>query len=277
MNRANQAIQLRRRLRQQRAALNEATQGRREAEAGRAVEEQQAAAFRAIAASTAHDFNNFLQVILASAQIIGETGTDPNQDELTEAIIAACGSSRVLARKLVTMEKPEAKKQHCTLDLRTLVLRMEPSIKRLIGRHITFTVVASAPCLVRCDGTEIRQLILNLCINAGHALVDKHTGASLSLHLDTVGGSALLSVRDNGCGITEEQQRHVFEPFYTTKADRGGSGLGLSSAKRIAEHAEGTLSLTSVSGFGTTVRLRLPRVEVPTVAEREPRAQVGTA
>jgi signal transduction histidine kinase len=103
------------------------------------------------------------------------------------------------------------------------------------------------------DGTQIKQVYLNLLLNALQAMP---AGGKLTVRLHVSGGSLLTAITDEGEGIAPEVRANLFEPFFTTK--RGGTGLGLSISQRIIEGHNGRLRLFSQRGTGTTVVVRLP-------------------
>jgi signal transduction histidine kinase len=107
--------------------------------------------------------------------------------------------------------------------------------------------------MVWVDGTQIKQVYLNLLLNALQAMPQ---GGKLTVRLQVSGGSLLTAITDEGEGIPPEVRANLFEPFFTTK--RGGTGLGLSISQRIIEGHNGRLRLFSQPGVGTTVVVRFP-------------------
>lgn len=106
---------------------------------------------------------------------------------------------------------------------------------------------------VRMDGTQMKQVLLNLMVNAVQAMPD---GGSLTVHVGVSGGSLLVSIADEGEGIPPQVRPQLFDPFFTTKED--GTGLGLSISQRIVEGHHGRLRIFSHPGRGTTACVRLP-------------------
>lgn len=103
------------------------------------------------------------------------------------------------------------------------------------------------------DEVKLRQAIVNLLKNAAES---SDTGSAIALRLTADGETLLISVADQGCGISKELMEHIFEPFHTTKSY--GTGLGLPIVKRIIESHGGELSINSREGAGTTVQISLP-------------------
>ena len=105
---------------------------------------------------------------------------------------------------------------------------------------------------------RIEQVIVNLLINACEALTDPSQGILLKTESDPENGQVRLSVCDQGCGIDPQQIEHITDPFYTTRRERGGSGLGLSVSARIIKEHQGQLVFNSAPGKGTTASFSLP-------------------
>jgi signal transduction histidine kinase len=105
---------------------------------------------------------------------------------------------------------------------------------------------------VQCDSEQLKQVLLNLLMNAVHA-----TGkGEVNLQAYTRDGAAFIVVRDEGAGIPKDQEDRIFEPFFTTKPN--GSGLGLAIASKIVEQHGGLLTARNAPGKGLTMVLQLP-------------------
>jgi PAS domain S-box-containing protein len=123
------------------------------------------------------------------------------------------------------------------------------------------TDLADLP-LVTCHGGQINQVVLNLVVNAAHAIADKVKGTSdkgiITVKTCVEGGFAVLSIGDNGGGIPEGIRKRIFEPFFTTKEVGKGTGQGLSIAHNVITSHGGTLDFVTEIGKGTTFHVRLP-------------------
>ena len=108
-------------------------------------------------------------------------------------------------------------------------------------------------CRGMLDETALRGALMNLVLNAVQAMPG---GGTLSVRTSADGAALRLEVADTGCGMTEEQAGHVFEPFYTTKSQ--GLGLGMPYAQKVIEQHRGTVCIESRPGAGTTIRVELP-------------------
>jgi CheY-like chemotaxis protein len=140
-------------------------------------------------------------------------------------------------------------------------------LRRLIGEDVELTTVPSAEsCVVAADPTGIEQVLVNLAVNARDAMPD---GGKLTITTAVVsigeaepgvkaGRYGLLTVRDDGTGMSDEVKRHVFEPFFTTKAIGKGTGLGLASCYGIVAQYGGFIRFDSELSRGTSFRVYLP-------------------
>ncbi|MFZ4860420.1 MAG: sensor histidine kinase, partial [Desulfuromonadaceae bacterium] len=108
------------------------------------------------------------------------------------------------------------------------------------------------------NAQRIEQVVINLILNACQALPDKEHGISLSTRHDQAADAVVLTVTDEGTGISPEHLSHLTDPFFTTKRESGGTGLGLSVSATIIKEHNGSLEFVSTPGVGTTVTLTLP-------------------
>ena len=117
---------------------------------------------------------------------------------------------------------------------------------------------------VLCSIGELQQVILNLIVNAAHAIADLGSTERGTIRIGTrvEGDSVVISVADTGCGMTPDVQTKIFDPFFTTKAVGRGTGQGLSIARMIVDKHHGSVAFESQVGTGTTFRVRIPRVGV---------------
>jgi len=229
-----------------------------------------------LAGGVAHDFNNLLTVITGSMELasLALPANHPAQRDLALARAAGDRAAALVhqvlafARRQVTRPRP--------LHLGTVIHDFRPLLERLIGPPITL-ITDIAPNLwpIQADPAQITQLLMNLAINARDAMPAGGTltiaAANVLYRPSAQTQSALppdpticLTVADTGVGMSEEVQRHLFEPFYTTKAPNQGTGLGLATVYGIVQQSGGAITVTSAIGAGTMFTIFLPRaVEEP--------------
>lgn len=224
-----------------------------------------------LAGGVAHDFNNMLSVILGHTEMILEEldSAAPLFADL-QAVQQAAKHSATLTRQLLTFarKQPIAPK---VIDLNETVEGMLKMLRRLVGEDIYLTWLPGknlAP--VKVDPSQIDQILVNLCVNSRDAIVDvgKITIETSVISFDEAycaehagfvpGGYILLVVSDDGCGMDRETLDHIFEPFYTTKEQGKGTGLGLASVYGAVKQNNGFINVYSEPGHGTTFRIYLP-------------------
>ncbi len=154
------------------------------------------------------------------------------------------------------------------VDLNAVVaaaLRLVDNSIRQATRRLSVDYGAEMPCF-RGNHQRIEQVVVNLVLNACQALPDAESGIFLRTWYDAERRSVLLEVRDEGVGITPEQLPHLTDPFFTTKRETGGTGLGLSVSAGIVKEHGGSLAFCSAVGAGMTVTLALPVCQEKTPA-----------
>lgn len=218
----------------------------------------------------AHDFNNLLNVILAANEALAllvPEGSDAQELALISQDAAEKGAE--LLRRIADLSRPATVAEGPTDCAEVLV-----ATTRLanVSTPPTVTVLAMAmpaPLTCRTDQAGLESALLNLCVNAGHAMPDGGAvqvcaepavivGAEAEALGLAPGCYAALSVRDPGIGMSAEVLARATDPYFTTRAGHGGTGLGLSGVKTFAVRAGGALKLVSAEGRGTTATIYLP-------------------
>ncbi|MBI5836219.1 MAG: MASE1 domain-containing protein [Candidatus Eisenbacteria bacterium] len=236
-----------------------------------------------LAGGVAHDFNNLLTTILGHADLLRERlPADSPMRADAEQIRRSGERAAALTWQLLAFSRKQVVVPR-VLDLNTIVAELEKMLGRVIGEHIVLvTRLDPAPALVRADRGQIEQVILNLVVNARDAMPEggrlEIETRRVELHRSEARGPAAvapgpyvsLRVTDDGAGMDPEVQRHIFEPFYTTKAHGQGTGLGLAMVYGIAEQAGGCIQVRSRPGEGSSFDLCLPRVTDATGADPPP-------
>ena len=223
-----------------------------------------------LASGVAHDFNNLLAAIMNYAAFAEETTEQPEVRADIQQIQSAAERAARLTRQLLTFARDEPT-QAQPLDLAAVVDDIRNLLSRSIGAHIELVteLAAGLPAIV-ADRGQVEQVLLNLAINARDAMPG---GGSLTIttspaELDEAycgghpgarpGRYAELAVADTGTGMSAEVVSRIFDPFFTTKPEGQGTGLGLSTVYGIITGADGSISVDSEQGAGTTFRLYFP-------------------
>src|SRR5660398_289848 len=255
---------------------------RKEAERALAASEEQlrqsqkAEAVGQLAGGIAHDFNNLLTPIIGLSEFLLEGwGTKEAQRSDAEEIRKAAERAATLTRQLLAFSRQQPLWPR-VLDLNEALTSIGALLSRVLGEHISLEVCAAADLgRVEADPGQVEHVILNLAINARDAMPD---GGSLTIETSNVllgddyvashlgakpGAHVMLTITDNGCGMTDETWTRIFDPFFTTKELGKGTGLGLSTVYGIVTQSEGYIWVTSELGKGTTFEIYLPAVEGP--------------
>jgi len=240
-----------------------------------------------LAAGVAHDFNNILAVIKTTAHLMKPTAELATADgyEQWEAdvaeISAAVDRAAALCHQLIAFGR-ERRTPHSALSLPQLIEELIPILVRILGDTVRLDVLIEddlPPVLLEAAPAE--EVVMNLALNAKDAMPE---GGTMLIRATTLAGTnpgtgagrdsgtapgagtgtadhhpahVLLEVTDTGSGIPDEIRRHIFEPYFTTKADEG-TGLGLANVWRICQDAGGWVEVESEPGVGTTFRACFP-------------------
>ncbi|MGD0586191.1 MAG: response regulator [Oryzomonas sp.] len=218
----------------------------------------------------AHDFNNILAIIMGYCSLIRmdyET-TEQNIQEIEKAAERAAG----LCRQMLAYAG-KTQLSMTQVNMWMLVDEMVKMLKASLPQNTAIIPGLSTDIpLITADASQLRQIVMNLIINASEAIGNEQGEIRVSLSMTTViagrpekdyhgkeippGGYVCLEVTDTGCGMDEETKWRIFEPFYTTKFS--GRGLGMSAVLGIINSHSGALQLFSQLGRGTTFKVYLP-------------------
>ncbi|MFO0723091.1 MAG: ATP-binding protein [Myxococcota bacterium] len=227
-----------------------------------------------LAGGIAHDFNNILTVILTiSAQALEELKReDPLYGDFHE-IKSAGERAAQLTRQLLAFGRKQVLRPR-VIDVREVIWSLEPMLRRLIAEDILFAL-RLPPRLgrVKVDPTQLEQIILNLTLNARDAM---RRGGTLTIEASDVqldetyvgmhpevqsGAHVMLAVSDTGVGMDASTRARIFEPFFSTKAQGEGTGLGLATVHGIVKQSGGSIFVYSEPGKGSTFKVYLPTTE----------------
>jgi CheY-like chemotaxis protein len=226
-----------------------------------------------LAGGIAHDFNNILGSIIGYAEMI-EMFDVPEDDTIQDRlkhILASAHRAKDLVKQILTFSR--------RADREKVPVVLTPIIKetlKFLRASLPATIKISARydaihSLVLGDATQLYQVMMNLCTNAAQAMGEK--GGMLDVKLSPVSFESIdlgqraelkpvphimLSVQDSGCGMAPDVVARIFDPFYTTKRQGEGTGLGLAVVHGIVKDMDGAISVTSQIGEGTLFRVYFP-------------------
>jgi len=214
--------------------------------------------FDTLVAGIAHELNNKITPVLGFAELLLDSKPDETAQAYLGCIRSSMEESASIIRQLLHLSRPESGRM-TRVDLRELVGEVLFMLKFQIsdaGIELLSTLPPQ-PVFVQADASQVKQVMINLVINAIHAM-ESVSQPSLMVRLEAAGELAHLRVRDNGCGIPRGIQARIFDPFFTTKGPDKGSGLGLSVCLSIARQHRGSLTVDSEPGKGACFTLSLP-------------------
>ena len=227
-----------------------------------------------LAGGIAHDFNNLLSIIMGNAELaLNAAPEDSVLHQNLQEIFTTSQRASKLTRQLLTFARKQ-KSNPQIIDLNKSVEDILKMMRRLLGENID---LCWDPCqddtTVKMDPSQLDQILANLCVNARDAIQDTgmitidtkrviidaeycktHPGEGLEEEF------VVLSFSDNGCGMSQKELEHIFEPFYSTKSPDKGTGLGLATVYGIIKQNQGFITVYSEQGTGTTFNVHLPLV-----------------
>ncbi len=237
------------------------------------LQSQKMQAIGQLAAGVAHDFNNLLTTIrLNTDELLGRHPVgDPSYRELHDINTSVNRASATVKKLLAFSRKQTLRMQ--ALNVTDTLSDLSVALKQSLGERVRLNLVhGRALPPIKGDKSQLDTVLLNLCVNARDAMetqgggqitmttsaVDRH-----ALELDGIKNVVgeefvLLAFADTGSGMTDEVKAKIFEPFYTTKEQGKGTGLGLATVYGIIEQSGGYLAVESALGVGTVFRIYLP-------------------
>src|SRR5262245_48520687 len=261
------------------------------------VETQKLESLGVLAGGIAHDFNNLLVSVLGNASLaLGELPPDAPVRPRLERIETAARRGSDLTRQMLAYAgrggmEPER------VQVNDLLAEMQDLLAVSVSKTVTMRYEPAPDLpLIEADPTQVRQVVMNLLVNASEAIGNADGTVTLrtaALDLDAAdledvrcspgavpGPYVLIEVSDTGCGMDAATEQKVFDPFFSTKF--AGRGLGLATVIGIVRRHRGALAVTTAPGRGTTFRVFLPRAPVaapadaaatPAIPEAEPRGR----
>jgi len=224
----------------------------------------------------AHDFNNVLAVVVSNLLMFrGRTEAAGSDDAAIDRALSAAELGTSLTQRLLAF----ARRQHLQperVDINELIQGMAELIDYSLGDAVELVMhLVDEPTPVRIDPGQLESALLNLCLNSAHAI----TGSGRVVIETRLSGNGVCEIRvvDTGCGMSAEILERVFEPFFTTRRNGDGTGLGLSMVFGFIRQSGGEIAIESRPGEGTTVALTLPLTAKNTSSSPEGAAKLDAA
>lgn len=224
-----------------------------------------------LAGGVAHDLNNLLQVVGGSSELLEMElgGGEGPIATLVDQIVHASDRATSLVRQLLLFSRKQPLDVK-VLDVNRIVEDLAKMLRRIIGENIEVELLLSPETRrIRGDTGSVEQVLMNLVVNSRDALPE---GGKITIRTENStfneedtgfpgvqpGEYVLLTIEDNGLGMDDEVQQHIFEPFFSTKPAGEGTGLGLSVVYGIVQKHDGWLNVYSETGIGTTFKVYFP-------------------
>lgn len=248
---------------------------------------QKMEAMATLSGGIAHDFNNILAIIITNMEMtLEDVPVDSPLHGSMELVLKAGLRGKNLVKQFMTISRQTEQPQKI-VNLDDIIKECLPMLRATIPTTIELRKhVDTDSALIAADPTQINQVIMNLCANAGDAMLTK--GGILDISLSNVelreedlprypglraGQYIKLVIADTGHGMTRDVVDRIFDPFYTTKMPGKGTGLGLSVVHGIIKNHRGNIAVNSIVEVGTTFTILFPHVENVSAPEEVPMAQ----
>jgi len=246
------------------------------------IQAQKMEAIGTLAGGIAHDFNNSLHAITSYAQLMKiEKNRDSQDSDYLNRILGITKKSNDFTQQLLTFSRKIKSKLRPT-NLNNEIFQVQTLLERTISKMIKIELdLAKDLKIISADSVQIEQILLNLALNASHAMSDeglltiktKNTVLDkdfIKTRLEADPGSyVLLSIADTGHGMEKEIQNRIFEPFFTTKKSGRGTGLGLSMVYGIVKNHHGYIGCYSKPAAGTRFNMYFPVLEMEKIPENK--------
>ncbi len=233
---------------------------------------QKMEAIGTLAGGVAHDFNNILAAILGYTELVlrDKETSQRNRKKLEQVIGAAKRATELVKQILMFSRKENVERKYISID--TVVIETVQLLKKTIPSTVNILFDSdSEHKLILANETQMHQVVMNLCTNAYHSMPEEQGTIRLQLRKVRVGITLaarfpqlnqgdyiLLQVADNGSGMSSEVLSRIFEPFYTTKKQGHGTGMGLAMVHGIIENHGGAIDVESTVGKGSIFNIYLP-------------------
>jgi signal transduction histidine kinase len=219
-----------------------------------------------LAAVSSHEFNNLLTVIQGNTSFLLSRALDPEARQELEEIAMACERGKVFTDRLRQLS-PRAWRSNQTIEISSFLRSLNPG-RWISGEVVFLKELPSHPCSVQVHPDDLADAIRALVRNADQAVHSRGSRGSIRLRVESTPGESVdgkpspgwihLEVADDGPGMDEATAARATEPFFSTRRDPLGAGLGLSIALGVIRQSGGTMRIDTASGWGTRVHVWLP-------------------
>ena len=207
-----------------------------------------------VTGEVAHDFGNILSTISGNLHLLETSKADVGPSHL-DRIRTAVDLGVSLTERLVAFARKQPLEPE-NVNLGSLVEGMQDLLDIALPENVELHLdIGDVPLIVSLDPGQLESAVLNVCMNSAQAMPE---AGNIWITLTSQDRHAVLSIKDDGTGMTEETRRHAFEPFYTARPNGEGTGLGLSMVYGFVTQSGGNIEICSAMGQGTTLAIRFP-------------------
>lgn len=247
------------------------------------VQSQKMEAIGTLAGGIAHDFNNILSAILGYIEL-AKIYIEPDSKvfQYLEEVFKAGNRAKELVRQILSISR-QAEQKRKPVNINSIIREALRMLKATLPSSIEINEnLDEKICLIEADPVQIHQVIMNLVTNAGQSMKDKGGILNVSLDIEEFqsnvrkkdqdiksGKYVKLTISDTGHGISKEDRKRIFDPYYTTKAQGMGTGLGLAVAQSIVKKHGGNILFSSKPGAGTDFFIYLPVIDNKDIKDRD--------
>jgi two-component system, NtrC family, sensor histidine kinase HydH len=223
-----------------------------------------------LASSLAHEIGTPLSVIRGRAEYLAiQVANDPGIKKNVDVIVSQIDRVSKLIRSLLNLARGESTSPSGDVAIDQVASEVIDLMGHELRKHgieVKNELTPQIALRVRAASGPLHQVLLNLLVNSVHAIESAQThgrdsGHFIRISAKEVGGRCAVSVQDTGCGISKENLRNLFKPFFTTKEIGVGTGLGLATSYRIVESWGGSIEVESQEGAGSTFTILLPKAK----------------
>ena len=229
---------------------------------------QSLAAVGTMTAMIVHEFNNILTTALGRAQL-AQNGDEASREKAIHCALDACTRATTVCQALLDLTGGDAEARQSVCVAQLITETLEAMAREPAKDGIVLLQKVPARLRITTRPVLLKQVLLNLLLNARAAVLAKGRGQSLSVSATRSNGQVLIRIADTGVGIAPENLQRIFEPFFTTR-NGSGAGLGLPVCRQIVESLGGSIGVRSELGKGTVFSVALP-----TGTSRRPRRRTG--
>lgn len=225
------------------------------------LQQDRLASLGLLASSLAHEIGTPMGIIRSRAEL-AERKTDSNDvKQDMQVVVTQIDRIAKLVNSLLHLARGSKSEHAAAVNLNQvindIVSLLEPEMKR---NQVRLNLHVASPLVVKAESGPLAQVLLNLLVNAIHALEDQKPDVpSIELNADEKGNMVRIQIKDNGCGISEENLSQIFKPFFTTKEIGRGSGLGLATSYKLVHSWGGHIAVQSKPGEGSDFSIFLPK------------------